>query len=603
MLDKILGKEIARKNKKILFWAVLFTLLFTIFSMFPLFIIKTFLDFVDSGLNGNSDLVPFNIPWISVGEAGWEITKKTIIDEIPRANFMGILLIIYAVSVAFKSCSEYIGGLFTATFTQRAIMAIRIDLFDKFMSLHQSFYHRYKIGALISRSSADLAILQSSISTISIGLIRDPLLTISYFVFIIYMDWKMTLIVSIAGPAIVGFTRLFGKKVKKHAVKMQDATAEVISSYQESLLCLKVIQGFCSEKNQSNKFRETVTQLYKKIMHWYRWQLGLSPMMETISHCVALLIIAAGYAIFHHTAGDLLTISYAFTRLYAPIKNLTKINNELNTLHGATERLFDIMKTPSEIKDKPGAIEISSPKESLEFKNVHFSYQTGNEVLKDVSFKIKAGEMIAFVGSTGAGKSTLIDLIPRFYDVTGGSISIDGTDVRDITLESLRKQIGIVNQEVLLFHDTIANNIRCGFPDIGMERIIEAAKKSHAHGFISSLPKGYETVVGDRGTLLSGGQKQRISIARAILMNKSILILDEVASALDAESEELIQKSIESLKGKCTIFAVAHRLSTIRNADRIFVLEKGKIIESGTHDELIRQNGRFSQLHHLQFQD
>ncbi|MFC1820785.1 ABC transporter ATP-binding protein, partial [Thermodesulfobacteriota bacterium] len=241
-------------------------------------------------------------------------------------------------------------------------------------------------------------------------------------------------------------------------------------------------------------------------------------------------------------------------------------------------------------------------KDYIEFKNVSFSYKTGMPILEDISFRIEAGEMLAFVGSTGAGKSTLLDLVPRFYDVNDGSVIIDGTDIRDVTINSLRHQIGLVSQEVLLFHDTIANNIICSSPGVGMEKVFEAAKAAHAHDFIEAQPNSYETVVGDRGTLLSGGQKQRIAIARAILAEPSILLLDEVASALDAESERLIQKTIESLRGDRTIFVVAHRLSTVRTADRIFVLEGGRIVESGSHKELMGLNGRFRQLHDMQFQ-
>jgi subfamily B ATP-binding cassette protein MsbA len=296
-------------------------------------------------------------------------------------------------------------------------------------------------------------------------------------------------------------------------------------------------------------------------------------------------------------------IFYAFSRLYAPVKNLARVNAELRTIQGATERVFGIMKTIPEIDDRPGAKTLSRHQESIEFMEASFSYMPGTPVLENLSFKVNKGEMVAFVGSTGAGKSTLLDLVPRFYDVTEGSIRIDGVDIRDVTLESLRNQISIVSQEVLLFHDTIADNIRYGCPEEDMETVIEAAKAAHAHDFIMEQTLGYDTIVGDRGALLSGGQRQRIAIARAILTDPTILILDEAASALDAESEELVQEAIEKLRGGRTIFVVAHRLSTVRKANRIYVLEGGRIVESGTQDELIALNGRFRQLHDMQFRE
>jgi ATP-binding cassette, subfamily B, bacterial MsbA len=325
-------------------------------------------------------------------------------------------------------------------------------------------------------------------------------------------------------------------------------------------------------------------------------------MMDVIVFILAPVILLIGKIYYHHTLGELMALTYALSRAYSPIKNFGKVHNELKTLQGATERVFGIMNTKPEIADKDEALILPRHNKTIEFKNVCFSYKKEYPILHNITFSVKAGEMVAFVGSTGAGKSTLMDLVPRFYDVTEGQIMVDGIDIRDVTIESLRKQIGIVSQEVLLFHDTILNNIDCRSSIADMKTAINAATAAHANEFIMEQPHQYETMVGDRGTLLSGGQKQRISIARAILIKPSILLLDEVASALDAESEELIQKSIETLKGKCTIFVVAHRLSTIRNADRIFVLEKGQIVESGTHEELIRQNGRFRQLHHLQFQ-
>jgi subfamily B ATP-binding cassette protein MsbA len=312
-------------------------------------------------------------------------------------------------------------------------------------------------------------------------------------------------------------------------------------------------------------------------------------------------VFIVGKLYFHHSLGELVSLLYAYSKVYAPIKSLARVNNELRTLQGATERVFDIMKTIPDIRDCSGALDLPRHRESIEFKDVSFSYEPGVPVLQDISLTIKAGEMIALVGSTGAGKSTLLELLPRFYDVTKGRIAIDGVDIRDVTLSSLRKQISTVSQEVLLFHDTIADNIRYGHPEKGMEEVMEAAKAAHAHDFITAQPLGYDSVVGDRGTLLSGGQRQRIAIARAILADPSILILDEAASALDAESERYVQAAIEKLRQGRTILVSAHRLSTIREADRIYVLEAGRIVEAGSRDDLMALSGRFRQLHDIQF--
>jgi subfamily B ATP-binding cassette protein MsbA len=476
-----------------------------------------------------------------------------------------------------------------------------LDLFEKFVSLPLGFYHKQKAGELISRSTADLTVMQERIANILVGLVQHPLTALVFLAYLLLSNYELTLLVFLAIPLVVGPVRLFGRKVKKHSSKVQENTSYVTAAYQETLLCLKVVQGFFMNQREAEKFQGLANRLYKSVMRWCRWDRGLGPILDSMAFLVLPGLFIVGKVYFHHSLGELIALMYAFQRLYAPVRNLAKINNELRTLQGATERVFGILRTTPSIRDAEGAMDLSRHRQSIEFKNVSFSYDGGLPVLQGVSFSIKAGEMVAFVGSTGAGKSTILELIPRFYDVTGGTITIDGTDIRRVTLGSLRRQISTVSQEVLLFHDTIANNIRYASPDAGLEEVMQAARAAHAHDFILAQPKGYESVVGDRGTLLSGGQRQRIAIARAILADPSILILDEAASALDAESEQLVEASIDALRGGRTILVAAHRLSTIRKADRIYVLEGGRIVESGGHEEMIALNGRFRQLHDIQF--
>jgi subfamily B ATP-binding cassette protein MsbA len=659
MLNQILGKDIAvyvRKQWLLITCAISLTILSTVIAVIPVTLIEPFIDkaallniagqteeekasnkaletlvdnktsltdaldksgvdentknafetlLKDKGSDKTPETTPFTIPWIefrSDSISSIHKTKRVLIDNLSTTSFLVILCLIAFISTLCKSITMYLSNLCSAAFSQRAIRSLRIDLFNKFLSLHQGFFNKHKIGNLISRSTADLSVMQTRIAAITIGLIQHTFTGLIYLAYLLFYDYKLTLLVFIAVPLIVGCIRLFGRKAKKHSIRVQDAISEITSNYQEVLLCLKVIQGFCIGKSQSEKFRELADQLYRKTMHWSRWNLGLGPMMDTTVFLIMPAILLLGMFYFKHTLGELITMFYLFSRVYAPVKNLAQINNELRTLQGATERVFSILKTESVIKEKADAIILPRHGESVEFRGVNFAYEPSTPILKDISFRVNAGEIIAFVGSTGAGKSTLLDLIPRFYDVTGGSILIDGNDIRDVKIESLRGQIGIVSQEVLLFHDTIANNISFDLPHVQMESIISAAKKAYAHDFIMAQPAAYDTVVGDRGTLLSGGQKQRIAIARAILADSSILLLDEIASALDAQSERVIQDAIDGLKGEHTIFVVAHRLSTIRNADRIFVLEEGRIVESGSFGDLMEKNGRFHQLHDMQFQ-
>jgi subfamily B ATP-binding cassette protein MsbA len=606
MFKSLLGERIARYarvHRRLIVWALILSLFSSLFVVIPAYLLQPF---VDKGMGMGAGPVTWKIPWISFGQQGlfsWHRTERVLLENVSSNHLLVVLTLVAFVAVLLNSVTGYLSKLAAVAFSNRVILSLRVDLFRKFVSLPLGFYHRRKSGELVARATSDLTVMQGQISNVIIGLIEYPMTAAVFLAFLFIKNFKLTLLLFIVGPLIMGLFRFFGRKVKKHAARVQDANAGVASAYQETILCLKVVHGFFQGDFEVEKFKALANQLYKRTMRWRFWHLGLSPMMDVAVFLVLPGVLIAGKVFFQHSLGEMVSMLYALSKVYQPAKHLSKVNNDLKTLQGATRKVFDILLTPLQIGDRAGAATLPRHKEWIEFRGVHFGYDGESTVLKDISFRVKAGEMVAFVGSTGAGKSSLLSLIPRFYDVTAGGVIVDGWDVRDVTLGSLRRQIGMVHQETILFHDTITNNIRYGDPTRGLEDVISAARAAHAHEFILAQPKGYETVIGDQGTLLSGGQRQRIAIARAILVNPSMLLLDEAASALDAESERHINAAIDELRKARTILVVAHRLSTILNADRIFVLEEGRIVESGPLETLLGRNGRFRQLYDMQFGD
>jgi ATP-binding cassette, subfamily B, bacterial MsbA len=604
MLKFILGEKIAvyiRDHFGLMIISMILAACASLFMIVPAALLQPF---IDQGMTISNDPVTWKIPWIAFDGNSWLSWHKTevvLVESITPNKLLILLSLIAFLSVLGKSIAEYSSELCATAFSNRAVLSLRMDIFEKFVSLPLAFHLKRRSGELISRATADVGTMQGLIAAIFVGLIKHPLTAVIFLSYLLIKNYQMTLIVCFSGPVIIGIVRLFGRKLKKHAVRVQDAAANVTASYQESLLCLRVIHGFCKESFEIERFRGLAQELYKRIMKWNRWELGSSPAMDATVFLILPGVLILGKIHYEHTIGDLAAMAYAFSKAYEPVKKLSKVYNQIRTLQGSTKRVFAIMDTIPEIKDTPNAKILPRLKKNIEFKDVCFSYSSSEPILKNVSVMVNAGDMVAFVGSTGAGKSTLVDLLPRFYDVTSGSISIDGVDIRDVTLESLRKQIGIVSQKTLLFHASIAENIAYGQPDVRKDDIVAAAKVANAHSFIMQQPNGYDTIIGDQGVLLSGGQRQRIAIARAVFIDPAILILDEAASALDAESEKLVQNAIEKLQGGRTIIAVAHRLSTIIRSNRIYVLEAGEIVESGTLDELLALKGRFRQLYDMQF--
>jgi len=604
MLNRILGKDLARyvrAHRGLLIISLVLTGVSALFMVIPVYLIQPF---IDEGMKTGTDPATWKIPWVAIHlDAGltWKKTEIVLLEGVSSNRLVVVLGAVAFFFMLLRSLLSYLSELASAAFSNRAVRSVRVDLFEKLVSLPLGFYHKEKAGELISRSTADLTVMQERIANILVGLVQHPLTALVFLTYLLVSNYELTLLVFLAIPLVVGPVHLFGRKVKKHSSKVQENTSYVTAAYQETLLCLKVVQGFFMNQREAEKFWDLANRLYKSVMRWCRWDRGLGPILDSMAFLVLPGLFIVGKVYYHHSLGELVSLMYAFQRLYAPVRLLAKIYNELRTLQGATERVFGIMGTTPSIRDTEGAVDLPRHRRAIEFKEVNFSYDGGIPVLQNLTFSVSAGDMVAFVGSTGAGKSTLLELVPRFYDVTSGSITVDGTDIRRVTLESLRRQISTVSQEVLLFHDTIANNIRYAKPEASLGEVMKAAGAAHAHDFILAQPQGYDSVVGDRGTLLSGGQRQRIAIARAILADPSILILDEAASALDAESEQLVEASIDGLRGGRTILVAAHRLSTVRKADRIYVLEAGRIVESGTREDLLKLEGRFRQLYDIQF--
>lgn len=487
---------------------------------------------------------------------------------------------------------------------QRVIIDIRKAVFEKLQRLSMSFYDKHKTGTIMSYVTNDVSALQSAMVDNVVEMITETVILVASIVMMIYLDWKLFLVTFATFPVVLFFIDSFGKRIRKSGNRIQEAAADITSVLQEVASSPRVIKSFVREGYEVERFDKENMNNFRANMKYAQLSSMLTPTIEFVAAVgVSIILWYGGNSVINGsiTAGSLVAFLTYAVNISNPIKRLSRVIGNIQKALAAAQRVFDVLDLPEDIKNAPDAKALPPVKGDVRFKDVCFAYNESEEVLSHVSFEVKPGEMIAFVGPSGAGKSTVASLLPRFYDATNGSITIDGQDIRKVTLDSLREQVGIVPQETVLFNGSVYDNILYGRLDATREEVEAAAKAANAHDFIMQLPNGYETMLGDRGMNISGGQRQRISIARAILKNPQILILDEATSALDTESERVVQEALDRLMVGRTSFVIAHRLSTIKNADKIMVLEKGKLIEQGNHDELMAMDGLYAHLYKIQY--
>jgi subfamily B ATP-binding cassette protein MsbA len=543
---------------------------------------------------------------VSAASAASAFLVKPVLDDVFfKKDLMMLKLIPLAIVGIFilKGLFDYGQGYLMSFVGQRIITDLREKIYHHVQSLALPFFTKNPTGVLMSRILNDVNLVQGAVTDAVTGLLKDIFTIIGLVFVVFYRDWQLALIALVVFPVAIYPIVKFGRKLRSYSTHTQTTMADLSTMLLETISGTRIVKAFNMENYERRRFSKINEKLFRIIVKSFRVRAVSHPLMETLGGLgIAAIVFYGGYNVIHGTAtpGTFFSFLAALLMLYEPVKRLSNVNNSIQQGLAGASRIFEILDTVPEIRNKPGARDLGQIREGIEFQNVSFKYEE-NWVLKNINLQIKTGEAVAFVGSSGGGKTTLVNLVPRFYDVNSGRLLIDGQDIRDLTVESLRGKIAIVTQQTILFNDTVENNIAYGNIGQPYEKIVEAAEAAFAHNFIRNLPEGYKTLIGEQGVKLSGGERQRLSIARALLKNAPILILDEATSSLDSESEVEVQKALDFLMRGRTTLVIAHRLSTIRKADRIIVLSNGGIVEEGKHEELLQREGEYRKLYMLQF--
>ncbi len=581
----------------------LFNLLTIVFSLFSFALLIPFLNL----LFGINDLVTIKpvLHFTTKSLLGFiNYTISQIIIHDGKIQALVFICLVILIAFFLRNLSRFFAMYFMANVRVGSVKGIRNDIYSKLLILPLSFYKQRNKGDIISRTTTDVQEVEYSIMNYLEMIVRDPLTIIAYLVFMISMSPRLTLFVLIILPLTGLIIGRIGRSLRKQSKIGQERYGGLLGMIEESISGLRIIKAFNAIRYSDEKFKQ-YNDIYAKLLIWiYRRRDLSSPLSEFLSSVVIVVVLwFGGRMVLADSptiqAADFITYIVVFSQIIPPAKMFTQGFYSIQKGIASAERIFEILDADEVIVEKPDALPLENFKKEIEYRKVSFRYEN-EPILKNINLRIPKGKIIAVVGESGAGKSTLVDLLPRFYDVSDGMLLIDGVDVRGYHIGQLRNQMGIVSQDTILFNDTVFNNIAFGLTDVSEEDVKEAARVANAHGFIMQMEKGYHTNIGDRGLKLSGGERQRISIARAVLANPPILILDEATSSLDTESEKLVQEALYNIMRDRTTVVIAHRLSTIKHADEIVVLKKGEIVERGTHQALIAKNGVYRRLHDLQ---